>query len=96
MAYGCHEERYHLPIAAVDTHRPKPSHKRNEASDTPDQPDQDEPKGNASVARDYYGATIHKATDAGVVAAEAVGQVAAKILEQDSREGALAPKAASS
>ncbi|ORX40594.1 6-phosphofructo-2-kinase/fructose-2,6-bisphosphatase bifunctional enzyme [Kockovaella imperatae] len=64
MAYGCHEERYPLPIAAVDTHRPKPNsgHRKNSI-----------PSGGSSVmghgsdnleaisratantARDYYG-----------------------------------------
>jgi 6-phosphofructo-2-kinase/fructose-2,6-biphosphatase 2 len=45
-AYGCEEERYHLPIEAVDTHRPKPSkhgHKVIEMAE------------HSNTKRDYYG-----------------------------------------
>jgi 6-phosphofructo-2-kinase/fructose-2,6-biphosphatase 2 len=50
MAYGVHEERYPLPIAAVDTHRPKPS-KRALAQA------QEEPSlhSASAPARDYFG-----------------------------------------
>ncbi|KAF9239651.1 6-phosphofructo-2-kinase-domain-containing protein [Melanogaster broomeanus] len=41
-AYGCDEERYTLPIQAVDTHRPKPSNPQIEVPQ-------------ASSAREYYG-----------------------------------------
>lgn len=41
-AYGCDEERYALPIGAVDTHRPKPG--------TPQQP-----QATPNTAREYYG-----------------------------------------
>lgn len=47
VAYGCKEERYPLPIAAVNTHRPKPAKKTHpemtSALDT--------------TARDYFGVT---------------------------------------
>jgi len=41
-AYGCDEERYTLPIGAVDTHRPKPKQAQ------PDIPV-------ANTGREYYG-----------------------------------------
>ncbi|TFL04163.1 fructose-2,6-bisphosphatase [Pterulicium gracile] len=44
-AYGCDEERYQLPIAAVDTHRPKPS--KGGLEEVPDVA----PK----TGREYYG-----------------------------------------
>ncbi|EJD53389.1 bifunctional 6-phosphofructo-2-kinase/fructose-2,6-bisphosphate 2-phosphatase [Auricularia subglabra TFB-10046 SS5] len=44
-AYGCDEERYPLPIAAVDTHRPKPSKTSSQTLDVP----------LSTSARDYYG-----------------------------------------
>jgi len=44
-AYGCDEERYTLPIGAVDTHRPKPSASQLEVP-------------LASAAREYYGRRI--------------------------------------
>ncbi|KAF8589982.1 bifunctional 6-phosphofructo-2-kinase/fructose-2,6-bisphosphate 2-phosphatase [Ramaria rubella] len=40
-AYGCDEERYTLPIAAVDTHRPKPKATK-------------QPEITATFAREYY------------------------------------------
>jgi hypothetical protein len=50
-AYGCEEERYPLPIAAVDTHRPKPNRKTNANT-----PVRSPPAGEvASTARDYFG-----------------------------------------
>lgn len=54
MAYGCHEERYHLPIEAVDTHRAKPSKKKGEA-----EPAAAEEPIKTSAARDYFGDTSH-------------------------------------
>jgi len=42
-AYGCDEERYALPIQAVDTHRPKPGAKTESPMVVP------------TIARDYYG-----------------------------------------
>ncbi|KAL5520787.1 FBP26 [Sanghuangporus sanghuang] len=44
-AYGCDEERYTLPIGAVDTHRPKPH-----MSKQPDRPA-------STSGREYYGET---------------------------------------
>jgi 6-phosphofructo-2-kinase/fructose-2,6-biphosphatase 2 len=73
MAYGCHEERYPLPIAAVDTHRPKPVKGKKEVTL--------EVKRH-SMQRDYFGGTapasgqaspgavkeaLQKAVDAGAV-----------------------------
>ncbi|KAI0086692.1 bifunctional 6-phosphofructo-2-kinase/fructose-2,6-bisphosphate 2-phosphatase [Irpex rosettiformis] len=43
-AYGCDEERYTLPIGAVDTHRPKPGAKSFDSSSI------------GNTAREYYGA----------------------------------------
>lgn len=55
MAYGCHEERYPLPIAAVDTHRSKPSKKSSVNSPT----GQHTPKGTcAGTSRDYFGSAL--------------------------------------
>lgn len=63
MAYGVHEERYPLPIAAVDTHRPRPS-KKGKESKAPSVPDNTSNgatggasgvHGGANVARDYFG-----------------------------------------
>jgi 6-phosphofructo-2-kinase/fructose-2,6-biphosphatase 2 len=50
MAYGCHEERYELPIQAVDTHRPKPNKKGKPAEEAA-------PTSSASSKRDYFGDT---------------------------------------
>ncbi|KAH0830401.1 bifunctional 6-phosphofructo-2-kinase/fructose-2,6-bisphosphate 2-phosphatase [Lanmaoa asiatica] len=44
-AYGCDEERYTLPIGAVDTHRPKPNALQSEVPV-------------ASSAREYYGKLV--------------------------------------
>jgi 6-phosphofructo-2-kinase/fructose-2,6-biphosphatase 2 len=52
MAYGCHEERYTLPIEAVDTHRPRPAKKTGAV------PSAEPPKYTAaSTTRDYFGDT---------------------------------------
>ena len=48
LAYGCNEERYPLPIAAVDTHRPKPK-RGNKLLDDGFAPSR------APVSRDYFG-----------------------------------------
>lgn len=103
MAYGCHEERYPLPIAAVDTHRAKPSRKRvgsvGAADAVPTNPD--EPR--APPARDYFGdvskhvpaeakqegANASQTTKPTLSAVEAV-QAA---LERDADQGLLTPKA---
>jgi len=53
MAYGCHEERYTLPIEAVDTHRPKPSKKTGGIPSASAEP----PRTAASTTRDYFGDT---------------------------------------
>lgn len=50
-AYGCEEERYPLPIAAVDTHRPKPNRKTNANTPVRSPPASEV----ASTARDYFG-----------------------------------------
>jgi len=54
MAYGCHEERYPLPIAAVDTHRPKPARKAKPPSQSGED-DSVRRLSGASTARDYFG-----------------------------------------
>ncbi len=48
MAYGCHEERYPLPIQAVDTHRPKPKRGHKLL-------DGEVPASRAPLSRDYFG-----------------------------------------
>jgi hypothetical protein len=53
MAYGCHEERYTLPIEAVDTHRPKPAKKTGGIPPASADP----PRTAASTTRDYFGDT---------------------------------------
>ena len=53
MAYGCHEERYTLPIEAVDTHRPKPAKKTGAPPSVGSEP----PRTAASTTRDYFGDT---------------------------------------
>lgn len=52
MAYGCHEERYSLPIEAVDTHRPRQARKTGAAATTGASG-----VSAASTARDYFGDT---------------------------------------
>jgi 6-phosphofructo-2-kinase/fructose-2,6-biphosphatase 2 len=55
MAYGCHEERYTLPIEAVDTHRPRPAKKTGAP---PSAGGEAAPAHNAaSTTRDYFGDT---------------------------------------
>ncbi|TYJ53246.1 hypothetical protein B9479_006113 [Cryptococcus floricola] len=85
MAYGCHEERYPLPIQAVDTHRPRPT----KGGKTPGGhvvPDFNPDAG--GVARDYYG---DKKQGVGMgLKAEALSQA----LENEVEAGSLTPTAA--
>ncbi|KAK8853184.1 hypothetical protein IAR55_003886 [Kwoniella newhampshirensis] len=84
MAYGCHEERYPLPIEAVDTHRPRPS-KAKLASGGASVP---EPEiiPDLTAKRDYFG----NAHGIGL-RPEAITQA----LENQVEMGQLTPKAAS-
>jgi 6-phosphofructo-2-kinase/fructose-2,6-biphosphatase 2 len=84
LAYGCHEERYALPIAAVDTHRPKPA-KGGKATEA-----MDGQAHTTGTARDYFGDTGH---DAGVEPKSAV-QAVSDALKRDQESGDLTPKAA--
>lgn len=72
-AYGCDEERYPLPIAAVDTHRPKPSSRRGSPVATPKVgstptlialaeavKDSDQPLPRSTASRDYFGEEAEK------------------------------------
>lgn len=102
MAYGCHEERYPLPIQAVDTHRPNPKKTGKagltsvaEATPTAEQGTVADGAGEAgpgeggtrgNVARDYFG------THTGGVAVHA--DSVAKALEQAQEGGDTAPSAA--
>lgn len=56
MAYGCHEERYPLPIDAVDTHRPRPAKKTGVPPSAGGAAD-DRRWSAASTTRDYFGDT---------------------------------------
>ncbi|WVQ67006.1 uncharacterized protein L199_005198 [Kwoniella botswanensis] len=102
-AYGCHEERYPLPIAAVDTHRPKPKGKKgntpsaitpaaaeNDKKEQPVQDGKDEQDFNAdsNAARDYFGDKAGKGIG---VKPESVS----RILEQKVKEGNIKPTAMS-
>ena len=88
MAYGCHEERYPLPIAAVDTHRPKPFRNRKGSVvgsavgsvAGADVAAGGEAMSRATTSRDYFGDTSHlQAAHATVVAAAgSVGEQVAK------------------
>lgn len=49
-AYGCEEERFPLPIAAVDTHRPKPSKFRKPVDNVD------------HTKRDYFGSNVASAS----------------------------------
>ncbi len=55
VAYGCLEERYPLPIAAVDTHRPKQVRKSAISSPTDGVDTATSP---AAVNRDYFGSGL--------------------------------------
>jgi 6-phosphofructo-2-kinase/fructose-2,6-biphosphatase 2 len=53
MAYGCHEERYPLPIDAVDTHRPNPKKAGPSGPNADGALSPDTAK--VETARDYFG-----------------------------------------
>lgn len=91
MAYGCHEERYPLPIEAVDTHRPNPKKAGKTgatgASGAASVAETEVKGPSDGTARDYFGA------HAGGVAVHA--ESVKKALEQGLEEGQMTPKAAS-
>jgi 6-phosphofructo-2-kinase/fructose-2,6-biphosphatase 2 len=91
MAYGCHEERYHLPIDAVDTHRPKPARGGKEVTAEAEAP---EDSSRAAPARDYFGdlSKIAGASTADTHSANPVEAVQ-KALQRDADQGLLTPKA---
>jgi 6-phosphofructo-2-kinase/fructose-2,6-biphosphatase 2 len=100
MAYGCHEERYPLPIAAVDTHRAKPSRKRVGSVGAADATPVDSDAPRAPPARDYFGdVSQHLSTqakeDGGAKDKPALNAVEAvqAALERDADQGLLTPKA---
>jgi hypothetical protein len=82
MAYGCEEERFSLPIEAVDTHRPKPN-RRNSVDGPAPAPEE----AAAGTARDYFGDSApeaNKHVDTTEVFQEATVDQAEK--EQDAPE----------
>ncbi|WWC72004.1 uncharacterized protein I206_105963 [Kwoniella pini CBS 10737] len=96
-AYGCHEERYPLPIAAVDTHRPKPKGKKGATPSNGAPPHEGEEKPekaeekadfetDTSVARDYFGDKAGKGIG---VKPESVS----RILEEKVQKGDIVPTA---
>ncbi|WRT70241.1 uncharacterized protein IL334_007236 [Kwoniella shivajii] len=101
-AYGCHEERYPLPIAAVDTHRPKPKTKKPTPSVPPpvgegEPGSESEPKGDAAteahenhqnnqIARDYFG-------DKGGKGVGVKPESVSRILEEKVKQGDIRPSA---
>ncbi|ORY33454.1 6-phosphofructo-2-kinase-domain-containing protein [Naematelia encephala] len=92
MAYGCHEERYHLPIAAVDTHRPKPQ-KAGAGGSHPHSRKQSvidvgETVSRAPVSRDYFGDLSKVMGDATSVGVEQ----ATEQLMRAKESGELTPK----
>jgi 6-phosphofructo-2-kinase/fructose-2,6-biphosphatase 2 len=94
MAYGCHEERYPLPIAAVDTHRPKPTRNRNNSLGAGVDSHASEPPSRAPPARDYFGdVSKHMASPANKEAQQEAPIEALKALERDADQGLLTPKA---
>jgi 6-phosphofructo-2-kinase/fructose-2,6-biphosphatase 2 len=84
LAYGCHEERYPLPIAAVDTHRPKPSKTQIHTPQPGGIPPAPMASG-AETGRDYFG-------DKSTVAAKALAIKSA--LESSVEKGEMTPSAA--
>lgn len=54
MAYGCHEERFPLPIQAVDTHRARPAKKTGAIATATEE---NRRWSAASTQRDYFGDT---------------------------------------
>lgn len=92
MAYGCHEERYALPIDAVDTHRPKPVRDRRPSVTGGDvNTGTGVMQSRAPVSRDYFGDNM-AVSDHGVVA-KAKADAVSEQLERDATEGLLTPKA---
>ncbi|WVN86442.1 uncharacterized protein L203_101606 [Cryptococcus depauperatus CBS 7841] len=85
MAYGCHEERYPLPIAAVDTHRPRPSKGKNTVAGSVAEPDFIP---DLNVKRDYYG-DGQKGVGMGLKP-----EVIAQALKNEVEQGKLLPKVA--
>lgn len=55
MAYGCEEERFPVPIPAVDTHRPKPSKSTMDEVPPGASAEQETSTGGDGPARDYFG-----------------------------------------
>ncbi|WVF73002.1 hypothetical protein IAT40_007820 [Kwoniella sp. CBS 6097] len=95
-AYGCHEERYPLPIAAVDTHRPRPSKRGTPGVPPPvgegkpgagAGPKDEFKEEDENVKRDYFG--DHKGGVGIGVKPEAITQA----LEHKVEKGMLMPKA---
>jgi len=103
MAYGCHEERYPLPIAAVDTHRAKPSRKRVGSVGAADATTVNPDAPRAAPARDYFGDVSqhmqkHAQQDAAGTSQTAKPALSAveavqAALERDADQGLLTPKA---
>jgi 6-phosphofructo-2-kinase/fructose-2,6-biphosphatase 2 len=92
MAYGCHEERYHLPIAAVDTHRPKPNKHSKTGSGQLDTNAAEEILNRSGVKRDYFGDTAHHSDKPTVP--ETPGTQVKQALEKAVDAGDVAPKVA--
>ena len=95
MAYGCHEERYPLPIAAVDTHRPKPSRGQKDVT-----PESAEPASRGGPARDYFGDLSKVEEDPAGDQTDQAGQedvdhveAVKAALQRDAAQGLLTPKA---
>lgn len=89
MAYGVHEERYPLPIAAVDTHRPKPSKKARAEAEVEASAAGPGPGPGAAPARDYFGdAKIRTKSDADRKEEQQVQEHSAAVVE--ALEGAKA------
>ncbi|RSH91861.1 Fructose-2,6-bisphosphatase [Saitozyma podzolica] len=92
MAYGCHEERYHLPIAAVDTHRPKPNKHSKTGSGQLDTNAAEEVLNRSGAKRDYFGDTAHHSDKPKVP--ETPGTQVQQALEKAVDAGDVAPKVA--
>jgi 6-phosphofructo-2-kinase/fructose-2,6-biphosphatase 2 len=97
MAYGCHEERYPLPIAAVDTHRPKPTRGRKDSVAASEAGT--EAPSRAPPARDYFGdVSKHVASPDAQEENETLSKnpldAVKNVLQKDADEGRLTPKAA--
>ena len=59
MAYGCEEERFPVPIPAVDTHRPKPARRNTDEGAESASGEENKATG---AARDYFGDAAPTAT----------------------------------